>query len=1401
MRAVFYDTVFFLFKFGILITVFGGVCTGVEYQWHFSPPVPPEAVINVTISDNSTTNGTNSTLEGTDNGFTSLEDELASLEAEDTITFINGTWEDVNGTLVWSNISLPVDTNVRNPKEEKLFRGKKIGKLFLGHVFKEISTTHLPTQCAFECLQHVNCRSYNFNQKNHSCTLNDATHVEHYNSLVENEAFTYYVRDSYHVNKDALGLCMTYPCQNNGYCLDIKTQQGLPSYICICPEGWTGINCDTNADDIDWSEWQAWESCSVTCGTGWKQRRRSCVNKATLEDRSPLDCYGAEVESETCTLLPCPEWDSWSTWSPCSTHDTCGPGIKTRHRSCANRGTPGKDRYCMGPLIEHAPCHEVTCTAPVNLVDGNEYGQGVLQIYNDKSKTWGMVCSEGWGINEATVACRQLGLAGAAEAPVNLVDGNEYGQGVLQIYNDKSKTWGMVCSEGWGINEATVACRQLGLAGAAEALQNGPTKSYNLPFVLSGLSCLGNETAIQECTHNGWQSSSLCKDGHVVGIKCVVDGGWGDWSSWGECSVTCEDGIRIRTRQCDHPETLRGGQPCDGVAQQEKPCTLPPCPVDGVWKAWSEWETCSLSCGGGTQGRSRECDGPFYHGQNCSGPFTESRACNTHNCPIDGVWVTWSAWGTCNTTCGGGIQSRWRVCDGPFFGGANCSGPTEDFQPCNTHHCPVDGVWTNWTSWDTCNVTCGGGMQHRYRTCTGPFYGGLNCSGPDIDSKICNDFYCPVDGIWEAWTEWNSCNVSCGGGIQSRQRSCDGPFYGGANCSGPAVEYQDCHTHPCPIHGYWGVWSEWSTCNVSCGGGQQSRVRDCIAGLHGGSNCTGSNIEYQDCNPHHCPIDGKWRAWSAWTNCSGSCGTGQRSRFRTCAGPYYGGRNCTGDASQVEACNVHECPVDGIWKAWSNWTNCDVSCGGGTQNRTRECDGPYFLGEDCHGPTEEVRNCNTHECAVDGVWGNWTAWDTCSTSCGNGTQWRYRGCIGPFFGGKECQGNWNESQACNTHHCPVDGVFTSWSEWSNCTVQCGGGTRWKDRTCDGPYHGGKNCEGAWSESETCNTHKCPIDGVWRQWSNWDNCSVSCGGGIQWRYRDCDGPYHKGRDCEGSWNESQACNSHPCPIPGDWMEWSPWGECSATCGGGIRYSTRVCDMESYGNLTIDCIGNNTKTGPCHVFSCDPALNCEDWVRRGLTVSTYGPIDPDGPDGFVQPFTVFCNITEERAYTVVGHNNEEPVQVIGYEGAGEYQLALIYGSPGFPPVSALQLAFLVDTSTECKQFISWKCYSATIHHPTSREIVTTFWANRDGEFRYYWGGAPPGSDMCACGVNGTCHKPGTVCNCDANDATWREDAGWITYKPDLPVTDFYAGDTGVQGVEEGYHYLGPLVCSEKDYDTDN
>lgn len=55
-----------------------------------------------------------------------------------------------------------------------------------------------------------------------------------------------------------------------------------------------------------------------------------------------------------------------------------------------------------------------------------------------------------------------------------------------------------------------------------------------------------------------------------------------------------------------------------------------------------------------------------------------------------------------------------------------------------------------------------------------------------------------MDGQWKDWMEWRECSLSCGGGIQTRSRDCEGPFYGGANCTGSNEDSQECNTHPCP---------------------------------------------------------------------------------------------------------------------------------------------------------------------------------------------------------------------------------------------------------------------------------------------------------------------------------------------------------------------------------------------------------------------------------------------------------------------------------------------------------------------------------------------------------------------------------------------------------------------------
>ena len=60
-----------------------------------------------------------------------------------------------------------------------------------------------------------------------------------------------------------------------------------------------------------------------------------------------------------------------------------------------------------------------------------------------------------------------------------------------------------------------------------------------------------------------------------------------------------------------------------------------------------------------------------------------------------------------------------------------------------------DGGYSDWSDWSTCDVTCGGGLMQRYRSCNSPApsNGGRDCAaiglGASMESKACNIMSCP----------------------------------------------------------------------------------------------------------------------------------------------------------------------------------------------------------------------------------------------------------------------------------------------------------------------------------------------------------------------------------------------------------------------------------------------------------------------------------------------------------------------------------------------------------------------------------------------------------------------------------------------------------------------------------
>ncbi|XP_063444324.1 sushi, von Willebrand factor type A, EGF and pentraxin domain-containing protein 1-like [Mytilus trossulus] len=72
---------------------------------------------------------------------------------------------------------------------------------------------------------------------------------------------------------------------------------------------------------------------------------------------------------------------------------------------------------------------------------------------------------------------------------------------------------------------------------------------------------------------------------------------------------------------------------------------------------------------------------------------------------------------------------------------------------------------------------------------------------------------------------------------------------------------------------------------------------------------------------------------------------------------------------------------------------------------------------------------------VDGSWSDWDNWTECSVSCGNGTIQRWRACADPLpdNGGKQCEGSDTEIEICSLEPCRV---CTELVEPANSTLSC-----------------------------------------------------------------------------------------------------------------------------------------------------------------------------------------------------------------------------------------------------------------------------------------------------------------------------------------------------------------------------
>ena len=94
---------------------------------------------------------------------------------------------------------------------------------------------------------------------------------------------------------------------------------------------------------------------------------------------------------------------------------------------------------------------------------------------------------------------------------VRLVNGDHPAQGNVEIRYNLTSPWGTICSSGWDIKDARVACRQLGYADAVAATIESSFGRGRGSIWLSNFRCNGFENKISECGSSNWGNpSSYC---------------------------------------------------------------------------------------------------------------------------------------------------------------------------------------------------------------------------------------------------------------------------------------------------------------------------------------------------------------------------------------------------------------------------------------------------------------------------------------------------------------------------------------------------------------------------------------------------------------------------------------------------------------------------------------------------------------------------------------------------------------------------------------------------------------------------------------------------------------------------------------------------------------------------